>query len=172
MLMQCLYNGCCIENRWIKHILPKIAAVTISFVAYSFGLIIFSIFIAIIFYRFAQTEEIVRQSQVESLRKSIQLMNSIRTKMITLKIRRILVLQESAKKMLFSKETLMKNAEAIETKLSPITSRLLNRQRSILQSNSNISTHKKLPLSKSIISTPHSTKNLMKSLIGDKKICK
>ncbi|KAL3990136.1 hypothetical protein ACH3XW_30520 [Acanthocheilonema viteae] len=140
-------------------------AVTTSFIMYWLGLIIFLASVVIIFYRFMQYEEKIIQFQMESSNESIRLMHSIRAQMITLKFKRTLALIESTKKMLPSNGTLQEKSEPIETERSPMSTRLLNRQRSIFLP---LSAHKKLPLLKSIMAiAPHSKKFPMKSIIDD-----
>uniref|UniRef100_A0A0R3RM26 Uncharacterized protein n=1 Tax=Elaeophora elaphi TaxID=1147741 RepID=A0A0R3RM26_9BILA len=116
----------------------------------------------LIYHRFMRYEEAIRQFQMESSKESIRLMHSIRTQMITFKCKRVLALLESAKKVP------QKKTEAAEVERSPMSTRLLNRQRSILPP---LSTHKKLPLSKSIMAiASYSKKHLEKSIIGDTQI--
>uniref|UniRef100_A0A7I4KC80 Uncharacterized protein n=1 Tax=Brugia malayi TaxID=6279 RepID=A0A7I4KC80_BRUMA len=88
---------------------------TISFIIYWLGLIAFFASVAIIFYRFVQDEERVKQFQIDSANKSMQLMHSIRTQMITLKYRRILALQELAKTMLTEEKPVSSTSKSIHS---------------------------------------------------------
>ncbi|VDK69426.1 unnamed protein product [Litomosoides sigmodontis] len=141
------------------------ATMAISFIAYWLGIILFFASVTVIFYRFMKYEEAVRDFQMESSSESVRLMHSIRTQMITLKFKRILTLLESPKK-----TASQKNTEIVDAERSRMSSRLLNRQRSILLP---LSTHKKLPLSKSVMAiAPHSKNHLVKSIINNTQIVK